>query len=104
LIIGTLIQLIDTPGIDEVEGEVREELARQIAKDADLILFVIAGDITQVEYDALSLLRQFGKPMILVFNKIDQYPQADRLAIYHKIRDERVKELLSEEEIVIESY
>jgi small GTP-binding protein len=95
------IQLIDTPGIDEVEGEVREELARQIAKDADLILFVIAGDITQVEYDALSLLRQFGKPMILVFNKIDQYPQADRLAIYHKIKDERVKELLSEGEIVM---
>jgi hypothetical protein len=28
-------------------------------------------------------------------------PQADRLAIYHKIRDERVKELLSEEEIVM---
>ena len=95
------IQLIDTPGIDEVEGEVREELARQIAKQADLILFVIAGDLTQVEYDALSLLREFGKPMILVFNKIDQYPEADRLAIYHKIRDERVKELLSAEEIVM---
>jgi GTPase len=42
-----------------------------------------------------------GKPMILAFNKIDQYPEADRLAIYHKIRDERVKELLSPNEIVM---
>jgi hypothetical protein len=95
------IQLIDTPGIDEVNGETREALACDLAKQVDLILFVIAGDITKVEYDALSRLREAGKPMLLVFNKIDHYPEADRLAIYHKIRDERVKELLSPEEIIM---
>lgn len=95
------IQLIDTPGLDEVDGETREALARQIARQVDLILFVVSGDITKVEYEALSQLREVGKPMILVFNKIDQYPEADRLAIYHKIRDERVKELLSPNEIVM---
>jgi GTPase len=95
------IELIDTPGIDEVDGESREVMARQLAKQADLILFVVAGDITQVEYDALSELRKASKPMLLVFNKIDQYPQADRLAIYQKIRDERVKEILSPDEIVM---
>jgi hypothetical protein len=95
------IQLIDTPGIDEVDGEMREALARQVAKQVDLILFVIAGDMTKVEYDALSQLRDVGKPMLLVFNKIDQYPEADRMEIYRKIRDERVKQLLSPEEIVM---
>lgn len=95
------IQLIDTPGIDEVKGEQRAALAHQVAKQADLILFVVAGDITQVEYEALSQLRSASKPMLLVFNKIDQYPDADRLLIYQKIRDERVKELLSPEEIVM---
>jgi GTPase len=95
------IQLIDTPGIDEVDGEMREALARQVAKQVDLILFVIAGDMTKVEYEALSQLRDVGKPMLLVFNKIDQYPEADRLEIYRKIRDERVKQLLSPEEIVM---
>ncbi len=95
------IQLIDTPGIDEVRGEQRAALAHQVAKQADLILFVVAGDITQVEYEALSQLRSASKPMLLVFNKIDQYPDADRLLIYQKIRDERVKELLSPEEIVM---
>jgi GTPase len=95
------IQLIDTPGIDEVDGETREALARQVAKQVDLILFMIAGDMTKVEYEALSQLREVGKPMLLVFNKIDQYPEADRQAIYRKIRDERVRQLLSPEEIVM---
>jgi small GTP-binding protein len=95
------IELIDTPGIDEIDGESREALARQLAKQADLILFVVAGDITKVEFEALSELRQASKPILLVFNKIDQYPQADRQAIYEKIRDERVRALLSPDEIVM---
>ncbi|XTZ10556.1 MAG: GTP-binding protein, partial [cyanobacterium endosymbiont of Rhopalodia yunnanensis] len=95
------IQLIDTPGIDEVGGKNREELAHEIARQVDLILFIIAGDMTNVEYETLCQLREVGKPMILAFNKIDQYPEADRLAIYQKIRDDRVKELLSPDEIVM---
>lgn len=95
------IQVIDTPGIDEVDGETRDVLARQVAKQADLILFIIAGDITKVEYEALSQLRDVGKPMVLVFNKIDQYPDADRQAIYRKIKNERVRQLLSPDEIVM---
>nr|WP_245915971.1 GTP-binding protein [Merismopedia glauca] len=95
------VELIDTPGIDEVEGEQREILARQVATQVDLILFIIAGDMTKVEFEALSRLREAGKPMLLVFNKIDQYPDSDRLAIYQKIRDERVQQLLSPAEIVM---
>ena len=95
------VQLIDTPGIDEVDGEIREEIARQVARQVDLILFIIAGDLTKVEYNALRELREFGKPIVLVFNKIDRYPEADRRAIYEKIRDERVKQLISPEEIVM---
>lgn len=95
------VELIDTPGLDEVDGETRAVLATQIAAQADLILFVIAGDITQVEHAYLSQLREVGKPMLLVFNKVDQYPAADRIAIYQKIRDERVRELLSTDEIVM---
>ncbi len=95
------VQLIDTPGLDEVDGDTRAALAEQIAKQADLILFVISGDMTKVEYEALSQLREVGKPILLVFNKVDQYPEADRMAIYEKIRDERVRELLSPDEIVM---
>ncbi len=95
------IELIDTPGIDEIDGETRAIMAQQIAQQSDLILFVISGDITKVEFEALSQLREFGKPMILVFNKIDQYPETDRQLIYDKITNERVKELISPDEIIM---
>lgn len=95
------VELIDTPGLDEVDGETRAALAQNIAKQADLILFLISGDMTKVEHEALSQLRDAGKPILLVFNKIDQYPEADRMAIYEKIRDERVRELVSPDEIVM---
>jgi GTPase len=95
------VELIDTPGIDEVDGEAHADLAKQVAQQADLILFVVAGDITNVEYEALSQLREASKPILLVFNKIDQYPVPDRTAIYEKIRDERVRQILSEDEIVM---
>ncbi|WOD39374.1 GTP-binding protein [Nodosilinea sp. E11] len=95
------IELIDTPGLDEVAGEDRAALARRIAEQVDLILFVVAGDITRVEYEALQALRQASKPMLLVFNKVDQYPEADRQVIYETLRDRRLQDLISPDEIVM---
>ncbi|WP_017296956.1 GTP-binding protein [Nodosilinea nodulosa] len=95
------IELIDTPGLDEVDGADRAALARRVAEQVDLILFVIAGDITWVEYEALQALRQASKPMLLVFNKIDQYPEADRQTLYETLRDRRLQDLISPDEIVM---
>lgn len=95
------IELIDTPGLDEVDGEDRAALARRVAEQVDLILFVIAGDVTRVEYEALQALRQVSKPILLVFNKIDQYPQADRQTLYETLRDRRLQNLISPDEIVM---
>jgi uncharacterized protein len=80
------VELIDTPGLDEVGGFERSEMANDIARQADLILFVVAGDITQTEYRALCGLWQTHKPLILVFNKTDLYPDCDRDAIYQQLR------------------
>lgn len=95
------IEFIDTPGIDEVAGQKRQLLAENIARQVDLILFIIAGDITELELQTLSQLRSAGKPILLVFNKVDRYPDSDKLAIYAKIRDQRVKEILSPQEIIM---
>ena len=80
------VELIDTPGLDEIEGEARAEIARQVVRQADLILFVVSGDILRTEYQALCELRQAQKPLILVFNKIDLYPDIDKEAIYKNLR------------------
>ncbi len=103
------VELIDTPGLDEIEGEARAEMAREVALSADLILFVVAGDITRTEYQALCELRQTQKPLILVFNKIDLYPEQDREAIYRQLqqlgtgspKDRRLQKMLSTDEIVM---
>lgn len=75
------VELIDTPGLDEVEGQNRAQMAQEIAEQVDLILFVVSGDITHTEYQALERLRQAEKPILLVFNKVDLYPEVDRSAI-----------------------
>lgn len=76
------VELVDTPGLDEVGGEVRSDMAQTVAHQADLILFVVAGEITRTEYEALEQLRQEQKPLLLVFNKTDLYPEVDRQSIY----------------------
>jgi GTPase len=93
--------LVDTPGIDEVGGEVREALAREVARTADLILFIVSGDMQRREVEALSELRSHQKPILLVFNQIDRYPEADRQSIHAKLEDERVKGLIRPEDIVL---
>jgi small GTP-binding protein len=93
--------LVDTPGIDEVGGEVREALAREVARTADLILFIVSGDMQRREVETLSELRSHQKPIILVFNQIDRYPEADRVSIHAKLEDERVKGLIHPEDIVL---
>lgn len=80
------VELIDTPGLDEIAGEARAQMAREIAQKSDLILFVVAGDITRTEYQALCELRTSQKPLILVFNKIDLYPDKDRQTIYNQLQ------------------
>ncbi|MDZ8238445.1 MAG: DUF697 domain-containing protein [Nostoc sp. ChiQUE01a] len=81
-----LVELIDTPGLDEIEGESRADMAREVVRQADLILFVVSGDITRTEYQALLELRRSQKPLILVFNKIDLYPDTDKSAIYENLQ------------------
>jgi small GTP-binding protein len=98
---GAKLVLVDTPGIDEVGGEGREALARDVARHADLILFVVSSDMQRVEIEALSRLREAQKPIILVFNQIDRYPDADRDQIYAKIKDERVRDLIRAEDVVM---
>ncbi len=75
------LELIDTPGLDEIEGQERGQMAQEIAQQADLILFVVSGDITKTEYLALQELYATRKPLLLVFNKIDLYPDTDRTTV-----------------------
>jgi GTP-binding protein Era len=93
--------LVDTPGIDEVGGEVREKLAQDVARRADLILFVVSSDMQRREFEALAELREARKPIIVVFNQIDRYPDDDRDQVYAKISIERVRHLIRPADVVM---
>ena len=70
--------LIDTPGINEVAGEVREQLAHDVAGRSDLVLFVVDGDLTDSELQALRQVKGAAQRLALVLNKIDRYSRAER--------------------------
>jgi len=70
--------LTDTPGINEIDGEARERMAREVSQRSDLVLFVIDGDMTDSEYSALQELAREHRPLLLVLNKCDRYTAAQR--------------------------
>ncbi len=70
--------LIDTPGINEIDGEARERMAHEISQRSDLVLFVIDGDMTDSEHEALQQLTQEHRPLLLVLNKCDRYTAGQR--------------------------
>ena len=75
--------VIDTPGTDEVAGEQRQQLAHNAAEIADIILFVVDGDLTQSQLSQLKLIAQPNTQIVLVLNKVDLYT------------DEEIEDLLS---------
>jgi len=78
--------LIDTPGLDEAGGEDREALAREVAGRSDLVIFVLDGDITDTELDALKAVLAQGRPVLVVLNKSDLYTADERDALLRSIR------------------
>ncbi len=78
--------LIDTPGINEVEGEAREKLAHEVAGRSDLVLFVVDSDLTETEVRALREIAASHRPIILVLNKIDRYKADERQVLLESLR------------------
>ena len=81
------VHLIDTPGINELSGEEREALAFDVAGRSDLVIFVVDGDMTSVEVDALHLLARTQRPLLLVLNKADRYTSSQRQALLERLRE-----------------
>lgn len=80
------VVLIDTPGIDELEGETREEMARSVARISDIVLMVCEGDLTETELKAIRELAERKRPLLLVMNKSDRYSKADIQTLLDHLR------------------
>jgi len=95
------ILITDTPGILEagVAGTEREKLARHLATEADLLLFVLDNDLRKSEYDPLQALAEIGKRSLVILNKADLYPDEDRETILARLR-QRVKGLVAPSDVI----
>lgn len=93
------VYLIDTPGINEVSGEERERMAREVAGRADLVLFVLDGDLTASEFDAIDALQQSNRPLLVALNKADRYTPRELELLLESLRD-KLRDKVSERYIV----
>ncbi|MFC1719590.1 YcjF family protein [Pseudomonadota bacterium] len=93
------VVLIDTPGIDELEGAEREALARRISNRTDVTLMLCEGDLTHLEFQALEQLCAAQRTVLLVLNKSDHYSQDELRLLLDRLR-ERCRHLLSPERVI----
>ncbi len=95
------ILITDTPGILEpgVAGTEREKLARALATEADLLLFVVDNDLRRSEYEPLRGLAEIGKRSLLILNKTDLYTENDTEVILARLR-ERVRTFIVTNDVV----
>ena len=87
------IQLIDTPGIDEIDADRRARLAKRVAMGADLVLLVIDSDLSRCDREALATLQACGKPLHLVLNRCDRWPEAELATLIRSIRQRLPQDL-----------
>ncbi|MEX0939377.1 MAG: GTP-binding protein [Pirellulales bacterium] len=93
------VVLVDTPGLNEVDGSERTVVAREAAGRADLILIVTDSDLNETEYTALVELAASHKPILCVLNKRDLYPPED-LAKLRETLTRRLQGLVEPRDIV----
>ena len=79
------LTLVDTPGLAEIAGQERHQIAASAAKDADLVLLVVDGPLRQSEFQLLELLHQMEKKILVCLNKEDLYDEADRDLLVRQI-------------------
>lgn len=85
---GRTLVLADVPGSREAGGEAHETLAREEALRAHAVIYLCAGDLNREQAGELRWLANFGKPLLLVLNKADQWTPAEREQLLSRLRQQ----------------
>src|SRR3954451_19102556 len=92
--------LVDTPGLNEIDGAQRATMAHEAAARADIVLFVTDSDLNEVEYSALVELAASHKPILLVLNKADLYTPQEVSELMSVFRGARLAGIIDPENVV----
>jgi small GTP-binding protein len=83
------VAIVDTPGTNAIIRH-HEELSRGFVPRSDLVLFVTSSDrpFTESEREYLELIRDWGKKIVLVVNKVDLLRgEEDRDQVRHFVEE-----------------
>ncbi len=81
------LNIVDTPGTNAIIRR-HEELTREFVPRSDLVLFITSADrpFTESERTFLEHIREWGKKIILIINKIDILEEAQRAEVVQFVR------------------
>jgi len=83
---GAHILLTDVPGTGGL-AQGLDEVARQEALRAQVVVFVCDGDLARQEKQAIEWLLELDKPLVLVMNKSDRYDPAEQSLLMQRLLD-----------------
>jgi small GTP-binding protein len=89
------IHIVDTPGTNAVLRK-HEAIARDFVPRSDMVIFVTSADrpFTESERSFLEVIREWGKKIVVVINKVDILPDEDAHREVREFVDEKVRQLL----------
>jgi small GTP-binding protein len=89
------LQIVDTPGTNALDRD-HERLTREFVPRADLVLFVTSADrpFTESERAFLETIRDWGKKIVIVVNKVDILETSDQLSQVLTFVDQAASRLL----------
>jgi len=85
---GRVLVLADVPGSRETGGEAHEAMARDEALRAHAVVYLCSGDLNRNQADELRWLADFGKPLLLVLNKADQWNTDEQKQLLQHLRQQ----------------
>jgi small GTP-binding protein len=90
------VAIVDTPGTNAIIRH-HEELSRGFVPRSDLVLFVTSSDrpFTESEREYLELIRDWGKKVVLVINKVDLLRGEEDVAKVRRFVEEGVRSALN---------
>ncbi|NEZ65960.1 DUF697 domain-containing protein [Leptolyngbyaceae cyanobacterium CCMR0082] len=91
------IILSDSPGLLDVGAA--DQNTRELATQADLLLYVVDNDLHRAQYEILMQLLAVGKRTLLVLNKIDHYTDDEVALLVSRLR-QRIGQQMEGEDVV----
>jgi len=83
---GRALELSDVPGSLEAGDTGHFAIARAEAARCHVVLYVVDGDLTRAQQAELAALAGFGRPIVIVLNKLDRYGSDELSALLTQLK------------------